>query len=413
MLANGDAELLTAYVDGELSMRQRKAVQRLLQKSGEARELLRKLQADAEGVRQLPRPRLGTDFPFQVMQAIVERGLVPVRPVAGHIRTNRWPAWVGWATAAAALVSVGLLSYASFPLLSKKERRPAALVRKPDTPRVEPRPRRDGPAPRDDSSSSRVVERPWRKDQPKPDVKDNHRPPNRKPPHNVPRSPRKDVLPVEPEPEDQDMAAEPKPELGPIRVPNLSFVRWLPNLQQSDDRAQLLRKLKSEGQFQVHLFCSDPGAALGRLGQVLPAHGLALLVDGAAQPRLKSRGTRTNYVLYVENVRPETLVAVLRSVAVNDWEAYRKKKTPLLFKDILVASPSEKLHNYFTRLLDPTIQTGPANGPPLRALVLAFNEDNSPVNPRIRLSPQIKEFRQTRQGRRPGTIKVVLMLSRG
>ena len=43
MLPEQDRELLTSYVDGELSTRQRKTVLRLLRRSAEARELLRQL----------------------------------------------------------------------------------------------------------------------------------------------------------------------------------------------------------------------------------------------------------------------------------------------------------------------------------------------------------------------------------
>ena len=57
MLPDRDRQLLSAFVDGELSSRQRRHVERLLRRSGEARTLLRRLQEDARELRHLPRPR--------------------------------------------------------------------------------------------------------------------------------------------------------------------------------------------------------------------------------------------------------------------------------------------------------------------------------------------------------------------
>src|SRR5215831_7986877 len=69
MLSDQFRQLLTAYVDGELSSRQRKAVQRLLRRSPEARSLLLKLQEDARRLRALPRHRLGEVFTARVVRS--------------------------------------------------------------------------------------------------------------------------------------------------------------------------------------------------------------------------------------------------------------------------------------------------------------------------------------------------------
>ena len=61
MLLDRYRQLLTAYVDGELSSRQRRHVVRLLHRSAEARRLLRQLEADAKSLRDLPRPALSVD----------------------------------------------------------------------------------------------------------------------------------------------------------------------------------------------------------------------------------------------------------------------------------------------------------------------------------------------------------------
>ena len=56
MLPDRLCQLLTAYVDGELTVRRARAVQRLLERTPEARELLAQLRANAERLRALDEP---------------------------------------------------------------------------------------------------------------------------------------------------------------------------------------------------------------------------------------------------------------------------------------------------------------------------------------------------------------------
>src|SRR5262245_29660001 len=114
MLADYDRKLLTAYVDGELTSRQRKLVARLLQRSPEARDLLRKLQADADALRRLPRPRLGPDFPRRVFQAIAGLSARPARQRLAREARPGVLTWSGWVAAALVLFAVGVGSYHYF-----------------------------------------------------------------------------------------------------------------------------------------------------------------------------------------------------------------------------------------------------------------------------------------------------------
>jgi hypothetical protein len=110
MLPDRYCELLTAYVDGELSERYRKAVKRLLRRSHDARVLLRQLLENAQKLRNLPRHSLGAAFTAQVLDAIRE----PVQPTSTPVRPVSLPrhrTWVGWVAAAAVLLTVSLASY--------------------------------------------------------------------------------------------------------------------------------------------------------------------------------------------------------------------------------------------------------------------------------------------------------------
>jgi hypothetical protein len=106
MLPDRELQLLTAYVDGEISARERERVTRLLQTSSAARTALQLLQSDARAVRELTRLKLGPDFPDKVMRTLARSGigLPPPRPPA--------PApWIGMAIAASIFVMIAAASY--------------------------------------------------------------------------------------------------------------------------------------------------------------------------------------------------------------------------------------------------------------------------------------------------------------
>src|SRR6266540_1688814 len=113
MLADRDSQLLTAYLDGELGTRQRKAVTRLLHRSADARKLFEQLQQDANALRDLPPHKLPANFPLRVLRTIAERGVRPggSPPVP---RPAAIPAWVGLGLAAAVLLAVTAGSFLYF-----------------------------------------------------------------------------------------------------------------------------------------------------------------------------------------------------------------------------------------------------------------------------------------------------------
>src|SRR5688500_8482264 len=80
MLSERDLQLLTAHVDGELSPRQRRHVDRLLARSEEARYVLRRLQADSRQVIDLPRVPAPADLASSVMNAVAQAKRRPAPP---------------------------------------------------------------------------------------------------------------------------------------------------------------------------------------------------------------------------------------------------------------------------------------------------------------------------------------------
>jgi hypothetical protein len=103
MLPDQATQLLTAFVDRELSQRQRKAVMRLLHKSSEAREMLRQLQENAHKLKQLPRHKIEPSLVDEILRAIAEQQAQPKQPVVKAVR-RRWLPYIAASMAAALLM---------------------------------------------------------------------------------------------------------------------------------------------------------------------------------------------------------------------------------------------------------------------------------------------------------------------
>src|ERR1051325_865874 len=70
MLSDEMMQLLTSYVDGELTPRQREEVMRLLNKSAEARDALKQLQENAHKLKQLPKHKVEPSLVDEIVAAI-------------------------------------------------------------------------------------------------------------------------------------------------------------------------------------------------------------------------------------------------------------------------------------------------------------------------------------------------------
>jgi hypothetical protein len=467
MQADRYHELLTAYVDGELSTRQRKAVLRLLHKSAEARTLLRQLQANADALRNLPRRTLGPDFPGQVLASIAQRGLLPAGKGVVQLRPAHWPTWAGWAAAAALLLSVSAASYFAFPLLFKNERHAnlarnrhggTQLAEKTGRPSHGKRGDRstgsrdarrasrgeplvaENPRKSTDGPVIPLVNRDGRAEQKSPLKKADAR-----------AAPSKKVnQPKAAEPDDAELLTGPLKDGGEgprIARPNLSLMMELQDLGRKEATARLRSKLEKDNAYQVQMLCRDTSRAFDQLREVLKAQGIGLVIDHEAQARLKNPRFRTKFVIYAENLKPEELVSLMERLALSDRMTAARSKGREQFGVVLVNSLPPHAQRQLGRFLDgPAPPKAPARGKgplgvdlrkPLsegtarqvitslkdrrkpaekagtrQVLVLAYNEDNSPVHRRASLSKEVKQFRAARQDRLPGTLQVVLVLSR-
>src|SRR5437016_3466740 len=100
-------ELLTAFVDGELTGRERKEALRLMNRSSEARTVLRDLQENAHRLRSLPRHELGPQFAGEIVSIIQKRTIRPRQ--AGGLPYGR--RWLKFAAVAACLLALAGTAY--------------------------------------------------------------------------------------------------------------------------------------------------------------------------------------------------------------------------------------------------------------------------------------------------------------
>jgi hypothetical protein len=459
MLSERDRELLTAYVDGEMSTRQRKLLVRLLHKSPGARALLQELQANAGLLRALPRRKLDDTFTHLVMTAIAERGVPLPRPAVAAIRPRsaRWATWGSWAAAAAVLVAVGAGGYFSFPLLQTNDRHKNTQAAKDGT--SVPRDNReiaknDGSRAPEGQGKRDIVVTPPKKNSVEAMVNADKRPSQDKKSTEVVKksdAPKKGISKeIEPKREDVGVQAAPSnPDPLQVSDPNLSVMMPLHDVEKQQSHDRLLTKLKKDSAFHIQMLCRDTGKSLERLRTVLAANKIQLVIDEPVLARLKNPKLRTTFLIYAENLKPEELVTIFEQLGAADRKA-ATSRGPEQFGYFVVNAMSPKLRQQIAKFLDvppgrsakskvplgvdvrkpvgegtadeverklkerelARTNVQPAKSGVRQMLVLAYNEDKTPVDPRAAHSKPVKQFRENRAERQPGTLQMVLVLSR-
>jgi hypothetical protein len=298
MLPERFRELLTAYVDGEISARQRRQVLRLLRRSREARALLRRLEQDSRELKALPAPVLQTDLSDSVLEAIARGQPAPTRPRPPAPRA--FPAWTGFAAAAAVLLAVGFGSFLYFsPKRGASGGNPEA-AKQGDKDRPDPPKRqlaKDRTPPPDERLPAPEEEVP---DTPRPIVKRVPGDEDPPPPEKLPAPPPGDVL--------GDRRRD-RIELEQVDVA-LPSITWMLDLKKGRARADLLKQLGKGTAFHVELPCKDGTRAFERLRDVLTQRNIKLVLDPLAQVRLKNPW-KTDYAVFLEGLTPTDLVDLL------------------------------------------------------------------------------------------------------
>ena len=296
MLPEDLSEQLSAYLDGELSARQRAVVVRLLDESEEARFLLGKLERDAVQVRQLPARKLSYDLTDAIL------GTIAATEAPHHLRLpigekrlvrSKAPTLPRYAAAAAVLVAVGLGCFAflgeagqgtpevafSSSTNSDGAGGGAKGASSGDAPEVEPV---IGPEVPHRPGSQSVFAFPSRK------------------------------------------ATELRP--AQVRVP---FVQSLREVEAGVLREHLQPRVRDSA-LHIDLYCADPSRAVERLGAACIARRIRINVDPSAADRLESQ-PQAALAVYVENVTPAKVADILQELGDAD-----RQRTSRLFSTCVV-----------------------------------------------------------------------------
>ena len=404
MLSEQVRQLLSAYVDGELSHRQRKLALRLLHRTPEARALLQALQEDAQRLRQLTRVRLGPDFTTRVLQAL-PRSMVSRRPAA----EVSVPLWKGLAIAATVLLLVGFASFLYFARASRnpvpgsqvvehKDSRPLPEVRPPSPSRGS-----SGKTPAPEPSPSLVERIPL----PPTVVVENPHPPRLNPKPdipNIPEMPSVNTLPV-------DGLELFKASVATVPLLSVVNVRDI-------QRSRLEKEFHKDSAFRIELPCRDTARGFRRVEAALRDNRVHLFLERAVGERLKQPRWKANYILFLENLTPEDLARILTRVGSEDKKAAERKTKPDgQFSKMVLYRMSEADRKELQDLLRAEIRPLPGSSPrpdstqpagkatePL-GLAVTYNPERPPPG-----SAEVKRFFDARKPLRPGALQVLLVL---
>lgn len=447
MLPDRLSQLLTSYIDGELSARQRKTVQRLLRRSAEARAMLEQLQEDARALRDMPREKLEQDLAERVLTTIADRRLQVARRAA-LARRPSFPVWSGYVAAASVFLILVWGTYLYYYTVSQNTRTdPPSLVHEklPAEPREEvipeggqptaatPAPPPVPPGPDGPTAAPPVAIEEPRNSNPSKKGQGADREPSLK-------GQGADREPLKKDPVSETELARPSKDMEVFEVVNLKLALnlALKDLDQEQTRQMLRQELKPDDAYRVELFSLGHARAFERLEAAFRSQGIRLVIDQAARQRLLNPRLKADYVLYLENLAPEELEKILEQMGADDKKALSQKGGADQFGQVVILPLSATDHKELSRLLgvDPTKLDPPRRGPagagtngsggrktidephvrpepeknarPLarQALVLAYN----PIRPNPQASREIKLFLEGRTPRRPGTVQILLVL---
>jgi hypothetical protein len=443
--------LLTAYVDGELSGRQRRHVVKLLRRSREARLLLRELQSDSQVLRTMARPKTPLpDITLPVMQTIAERRLRPGSqgsislPALDSGNPPRWgvPAWAALLAVAATLMIVTLSSYLFFrshfaPKAKPSDDAPTVRVPPAETPAPDEKPIAPVPIVPPVANQSAPKNRPDapidRPATPPSIARDKPGEINASPSPTETKDPNEPSGPVFTSPRDEIFKFE------EVQV-GTNVILGMSDLDKEAELKKLTEAGHKEKALRVELPCRNGSQALLKLQTAWKAQHANLVVEAISQARLKKPELKTNYLLYINDIQPEELSELLKQVGGEDHKA---KAAEQQFTAVVVRGMTKQDHKELTDLLGyepspvPPMGTGPLGTDPRRSLAddtaaqLVRTMDGprpEPGKPAVKMAEyqtlalawtpvrppkgaiDIKHFMDGRKPSRAGSIEVLLVL---
>lgn len=361
MLSDQVTQLLTAFVDGELSQRQRKAVMRVLHKSSEARELLRQMQENAHKLKQLPRRKLEPSLVDAVMQAIADQKAQP-KPAAPRRSRRTWLPYFSAAMAASLLIGVvGIFAWKAFKDQEGKIDGPVVKTgdKKPEEkPTPEPTPRKPNPL------LAQLVEGTF---------------------GGAARQPVQDKP-----------FSTPFAELKSDKGPKL---------------ADLSREFDRNPAVHLDITVKNNTMAMARLKDALKDRGITLVIDQSAAKTLAGKNQAKEYLVYAENMTTDELTKLMselsQSYVIPGTTNQKTAESP--YKKVTVAPIAQEEKQKVAKLLgvDPATMEpkGSEMKPEAKRLAVVL-----PTTPGSQPSAEVRQFVNERRQPQPGAVQVLIKI---
>jgi hypothetical protein len=367
MLSDQVMQLLTAFVDGELSQRQRKAVMRLLEKSSEAREILKQLQLNAHKLKTLPRHKVEPSLVAEVVQAIAEQKAQPKPPVVPRRRRRSWLPYAAAVMAASLMiVAIGLIYWNSIGELDNGSRA-------------------DGNQAKNVEPEKRPLEKPL-------EVK----------PEPPPRKPINPLLAKITEGSFRNFSV--------TTVPEKPFSAAFADLKKNGKAAgQLVDELNRAKAVQLDVTVKKNSDAIARLENVLKNHGVALVTDpGARKP---TDNKKSEYLVYAENLTTDEVAKLMNelgdSYVIGLNNTQRTMATPFQKATLTPLEPDAKLKVAKLLGVDPATMERKDTPPEAKGKrVVVMLPSTATGQP----SAEVRQFVNQRGSAQPGAIQILIRI---
>jgi hypothetical protein len=267
MLSDEMMQLLTGYVDGELTPRQRDEAMRLLNKSAEAREVLRQLQENAHKLKQLKKQKVEPSLVDEIVMAIEEQKAQRRTPSAPKRRRSAAPYFVVAMAASFLFIAIGIFGWLANDYFEGRKDPTPPLVNVDR--KQEKQDQKQGPDP---------IETP-RKTHP--------------------------LLAKITESTFHDYGAP----LPPPRILNASFADVRPGGKKEQE---FIHEVRLEKSVQLDVFVKKNSEAMARLRTVLAEQKIKLVVDPAAAKAVDDK--KVEYLVYADNLTTLQLAKLMNEL---------------------------------------------------------------------------------------------------
>lgn len=361
MLSDQVIQLLTAFVDGELSQRQRKAVMRLLHTSSEAREMLGQLQENAHKIKELPRHKIEPSLVDGVLQAIAERQAQP-KPVVRPRRRRAWLPYIAASLAASLLIgAIGIVYW--------------KVMNEPDG-------RDDGPGIVLNNGNNNIEKK---------------------------MAPEPTPAPRKPNPLLAQITEGTFRDFGAPVLPEQAFTASFGDLKKGGKATgDLIRELNREKPLQFDITVKKNSDALTRLRMVLKDQGITLVTDPAAKKPLDDK--KVEYLVYAENLTSKELTKLMNDLGESYVAGINNQQTvPSPYNKVTLTPLAQEDKQKVAKLLGVDAATmerkdAKPESKGERAVVLL------PTTAGAQPSAEVRQFVHQRGGAQPGTIQVLIKI---